>query len=165
MKKEAEQFAEEDRKKKENIETVNNAETLIYTVEKTISDSGDKIDQSSKEDLQKLIGDLKKLIEEKKYDEIKAKQDELAKKIQEIGAKFYQTSQETAQTQGSEEQAVIDIPCFLPEPLSWAETFRIPLASISNVTSICGIPFGAGGIPTRLNIPSETLSDASGLSP
>ncbi|MCL4314211.1 MAG: molecular chaperone DnaK [Candidatus Thermoplasmatota archaeon] len=105
MKKEAEQFAEEDRKKKENIETVNNAETLIYTVEKTISDSGDKIDQSSKEDLQKLIGDLKKLIEEKKYDEIKAKQDELAKKIQEIGAKFYQTSQETAQTQGSEEQA------------------------------------------------------------
>lgn len=104
MKKEAEQFAEEDRKKKENIEMVNNAETLIYTVEKTISDSGDKIDSASKEELQKLIADLKKLIEDKKYDEIPAKQNELAKKIQEVGAKLYQTASETAQNQNTEQQ-------------------------------------------------------------
>ena len=96
MKKQAQEFAEEDKRKKENIETVNNAETLIYTVEKTLSDSGDKIDKQSKDDIQKVIADLKKSVEEKNYDEIKAKQEELSKKIQEIGAKLYQTSADAA---------------------------------------------------------------------
>ncbi len=92
MKKQAQEFAEEDKKKKENIEIVNNAETLIYTVEKTLSDAGDKIDKQAKDDVQKVIADLKKSVAEKNYDEIKAKQEELSKKIQEIGAKLYQTS-------------------------------------------------------------------------
>jgi len=39
-------------------------------------------------------------------------------------------------------------------PLSWADTFKMPLASISKVTSICGTPRGDGGIPSRLNFPS-----------
>ena len=59
----------------------------------------------------------------------------------------------------------IVILCSFPVPLSLAETFNMPLASISNVTSICGTPLGAGGIPSRLNIPSDTSSLASGLSP
>ncbi len=96
MKKQAQEFAEEDKRKKENIETVNNAETLIYTVEKTLSDSGDKIDKQSKDDVQKVIADLKKSVAEKNYDEIKAKQEELSKKIQEIGAKLYQASADAA---------------------------------------------------------------------
>jgi hypothetical protein len=44
---------------------------------------------------------------------------------------------------------------YFPVPLSTAETFRIPLASISNVTSIYGVPLGAGGIPSKLNYPSK----------
>jgi hypothetical protein len=59
----------------------------------------------------------------------------------------------------------IRIDCSLPEALSFAETFRIPLASMSNVTSICGIPRGAGGIPSRWNRPSDLLSVAIGRSP
>jgi len=43
--------------------------------------------------------------------------------------------------------------CF-PVPLSTVDTLRIPLASISKVTSIYGTPLGAGGIPSRLNFPS-----------
>ena len=61
--------------------------------------------------------------------------------------------------------AVIVIFCSFPVPRSFAETFIIPFASISNVTSICGIPLGAGGIPTRLNIPSVVLSAAIERSP
>ena len=49
------------------------------------------------------------------------------------------------------EPAVIVMCCSLPVPRSLADTFTIPLASISNVTSICGTPRRAGGIPSRRN--------------
>ena len=55
--------------------------------------------------------------------------------------------------------------CSLPVPRSLADTFTIPLASISNVTSICGTPLLAGGIPSSLNCPSDLLSLANCLSP
>ena len=55
--------------------------------------------------------------------------------------------------------------CSLPVPISFACTFTIPLASISNVTSICGIPRGAGGIPDSWNRPRVVLSAAISLSP
>ncbi len=48
--------------------------------------------------------------------------------------------------------------CWLrPVALSEAVTFRMPLASISKVTSICGIPRGAGGMPSRMNLPSDLV--------
>ena len=60
---------------------------------------------------------------------------------------------------------MIVIFCSLPVPRSLALTFTMPLASISNVTSICGIPRGAGAIPVSWNCPSEILSAAISLSP
>ena len=59
----------------------------------------------------------------------------------------------------------IRIDCSLPVALSFADTWTIPLASISKVTSICGIPRGAGGIPTKSNRPKVLLSPAIGRSP
>ena len=59
-------------------------------------------------------------------------------------------------------EAVMVIFCSFPVPRSFAETFRIPEASISNVTSIWGTPRGAGGMPTRLNCPRLTLSARHG---
>lgn len=53
----------------------------------------------------------------------------------------------------------------LPVPLSFADTFNIPLASISNVTSIYGTPLGAGGIPSSINVPSLLLSFVNLRSP
>ena len=50
-------------------------------------------------------------------------------------------------------------------PRSFAVTLIIPFASISNLTSICGTPLGAGGKSVRLKLPKETLSVAIGLSP
>mmetsp|Transcript_21935 Transcript_21935/g.65773 ORF Transcript_21935/g.65773 Transcript_21935/m.65773 type:complete len:406 (+) Transcript_21935:187-1404(+) len=55
--------------------------------------------------------------------------------------------------------------CSLPVALSLAETLRMPSASISNETSICGVPRGAGGMPTRSNWPSCLLSAAISRSP
>ncbi len=55
--------------------------------------------------------------------------------------------------------------CSLPVPRSFADTFTIPLASISKVTSICGTPRGAGAIPSSLNCPRDLLSLANCLSP
>merc|ERR1711963_42623 len=60
---------------------------------------------------------------------------------------------------------VIVIFSLLPPAFSTAETFKIPFASMSNVTSICGVPRGAGGIPVRLNCPKRWLCWVIGRSP
>ena len=62
-------------------------------------------------------------------------------------------------------EAWMRIWCSLPVPLSLAETLTMPLASMSKVTSICGTPRGAGGMPTRSNWPSALLSAAISRSP
>jgi len=54
--------------------------------------------------------------------------------------------------------------CSFPVPLSLAFTFNTQFASISNVTSICGIHLGAGAIPSRINLPKDLLSAAISLS-
>mmetsp|Transcript_2038 Transcript_2038/g.7610 ORF Transcript_2038/g.7610 Transcript_2038/m.7610 type:complete len:283 (+) Transcript_2038:1189-2037(+) len=60
---------------------------------------------------------------------------------------------------------VILISCFLPVPLSHASTERIPFASISNFTSICGTPRGADGMPSSLKLPRLLLSLTNSRSP
>src|SRR5208282_4922104 len=65
----------------------------------------------------------------------------------------------------SEDWPVIVIDCSLPVALSWADTWTIPLASMSKVTSICGIPRGAGGRSTSWNLPSVLLYIAISRSP
>ncbi len=96
MKKQAEEFAEQDRKKKEEVEKINSAESLSYTIEKTINESGDKIDESSKKEIQENLKKLKDAItakDIKAIDELSAK---LSKQIQEVGAKMYQQPGESA---------------------------------------------------------------------
>jgi hypothetical protein len=60
---------------------------------------------------------------------------------------------------------VIVIFSILPDPFSIADTLRIPFESISYVTSICGTPLGAGGIPSKLNLPNILQSFVMVLSP
>ena len=62
-------------------------------------------------------------------------------------------------------EASIRMLCSLPVALSLAETFNMPFASISNVTSICGTPRGAGAMPSRWKRPSDLSSRAIGRSP
>ncbi|PYB67938.1 molecular chaperone DnaK [Thermoplasma sp. Kam2015] len=106
MKKEAEQYAEQDRKAKEEIELLNNAESLAYSVEKTLNDAGDKVDKETKEKITNEVKDLRKAIEEKKVDDVKTLMEKLSKDIQEVGAKMYQQAsagtQQNTQTTGGQ---------------------------------------------------------------
>ena len=65
----------------------------------------------------------------------------------------------------SPDEASIRIDCSFPVALSFADTFRIPLASMSKLTSICGTPRGAGGSPSKWKRPIVLLSFAKGRSP
>jgi len=92
MRKEAEQFAETDKKKKEEIEVVNQADTLIYTTEKTLKDFEGKIDEKEIKQIKDKINELKKLMEVKEKDipEIKKKLDELTEIAQKAATELYQ---------------------------------------------------------------------------
>ncbi len=100
MKKQAAEFAEEDKKKKELAETVNAAETLAYTVEKTVNEAGDKVDKDTKDKIMDKVKAIRDAISAKDLDKIKQLQEELSKEIQEIGSKIYQTESQTAGPQG-----------------------------------------------------------------
>ncbi|MCR5026683.1 MAG: molecular chaperone DnaK [Methanobrevibacter sp.] len=97
--KEAEMNAEADKKKQEEIEIRNNADSLIYTSEKTLEELGDKVSEDEKSNVEKLVGELRELIAGDDIEAIKSKTEELEKVVQEIGAKIYQQAQAEAQAQ------------------------------------------------------------------
>ena len=70
--KEAEQYAEEDNRQKEKVELHNQADTLVYSTEKTLKEAGDKVSNNLKNDINDRISQLKKAIEENNVDEMKA---------------------------------------------------------------------------------------------
>ncbi len=90
MIKKAEQFADEDKKKKESIETRNQAESFSYQLEKTMSDLGDKVPADIKSKVQAKIDEVKTALAGTDDELIKAKFDELQKVAQEIGQVLYQ---------------------------------------------------------------------------
>jgi len=102
MMKEAEQFAEEDKKQKEEAEARNNAESLIYTAEKTKKDLEDKIGKEQVEKIDKAVAELRKTLSDKDIEQIKAKNEELAKILQEVGTAVYQ---QAAARRAEEEKA------------------------------------------------------------
>ena len=106
MLKESEKHAEEDRKKKDAIELKNNAENLIYTTEKLLDESKDRIDKETTEKIQKEIDELKEVVKEDNADKIKKKLDEVNKTVQEIGMKMYQKSSEEQSKSKRDDNAV-----------------------------------------------------------
>lgn len=94
MKKQAELHAEEDKKKKELIEVKNQAETLIYSCEKTLNDAKDKISEDVKKEVNMKVEELKKIKEGDKIEEIKRLSEELSQIIQKAGAELYKQQQD-----------------------------------------------------------------------
>jgi len=90
MKAESEKFAAEDRKKKELIDLRNQADTLIYTCEKTLKDAGDKVKAEDKKPVEEKISELKKVKDGNDPETIKKAVQELGDAIQKIGAQMYQ---------------------------------------------------------------------------
>jgi molecular chaperone DnaK len=104
MIKEAEQFAEQDKRIKEEAEIRNTADSLIYTSEKTLSDLGDKLASDQKTKVQEALQGLKGALKAGGLAEISAKVEELRRVVQEAGATVYQQAEsQRAQQQASQE--------------------------------------------------------------
>ena len=97
MIKDAELHAEEDRKRKEEVETRNNAEALINAAEKTLKEAGDAATEDQKSKVNAAIDDLKKALEGKDAEEIKAKTEALQEAIYPISTAMYQKAAQQAQ--------------------------------------------------------------------
>ncbi len=104
MKTDAKKFEEEDKKKKEEIETINSAENLAYLAEKTVNDAGDKVTDSEKTEVNNAVKNLRDALAAKDLGKIKAEQESLSKKIQDIGARMYQAQQAAQSQTASPEQ-------------------------------------------------------------
>ena len=101
--KDAEQFAEQDRKKKEEAETRNNADSLVYTAERTKSDLAGKISPEEVAKLDAAVTELKNALASNDMTQVKAKSDALQKVLQEVGTKVYQqAAAEAAKQQGQQ---------------------------------------------------------------
>ncbi|MDD6236516.1 MAG: molecular chaperone DnaK [Clostridiales bacterium] len=98
--KEAEQYAEADKKLREETEIKNNADQMIFQTEKAMNELGDKITEQEKADIQPKIDALKEALKNNNIEEIKAKQEELQKAFYEISAKLYQAAQAEQAAQG-----------------------------------------------------------------
>ena len=88
--KEAEMNAEADKKKTEEIEVRNNADSMIYTSEKTLDELGDKVTADEKSSVEEKVAELRELISGDDIAAIKEKTDDLSKVVQDIGARIYQ---------------------------------------------------------------------------
>ena len=88
--KDAEQFASEDKVRKEEIEVRNNADQMVYQSEKTITDMGDKISAEDKTSLQTKVDALKEALKGTDNADIKTKQEDLQKTFYEVSAKLYE---------------------------------------------------------------------------
>ncbi len=118
MRKEAEEHAEEDKKKKEEADIRNEAEQMVFQTEKSIKDLGDKIDEKEKKEAEDLIKDLKEALEKDDIEEIKSKKEKLTEKAMALATKVYENiqkeqeasnaSQETQETENKKDNDVKD---------------------------------------------------------
>ena len=88
--KEAEQYAEEDKKKREVVDSRNNLDAMILNIEKTVKDNGDKIEEADKTALNNAVEEAKKHLTSESLDEIKKAQEDLTKVSNDVFTKMYQ---------------------------------------------------------------------------
>ncbi len=100
--KEAEQHAAEDKKRREEVDTKNEAEQVVYQAEKLVSDSGDKMNDADKNEINTKVAAAKDAIGKNDSAAIKTAKDDLMKTLQDIGAKLYQQAAQAQQAQGAQ---------------------------------------------------------------
>src|SRR5579862_4426222 len=101
MVRDAESYTEEDRKRREEAEVRNTADTLVYSTEKFLAENDDKIPADIKSEVQTAIADLKKAIEGGDVDTIKTASEHAAQVSQKMGTAIYQAAQAAQQAEGS----------------------------------------------------------------
>ncbi len=107
MQSEAEAHAEEDKKKRELVDVLNQADQVIYSTENTLKEHGDKVSEADKENINQALEKLKKAKDEKNVDEIKTAIDELQEASHKLAQAMYEAtakSQQQAEGKGTEEK-------------------------------------------------------------
>lgn len=115
MIKEAEENAEQDKKRRQEAELRNEADHLIFTTDKTLKDLGDKVSDAEKQEVEKVKEELKSALEGKDIEAIKQKKEALEEKVQQLSVKLYeqmskqqQANQADATSQGKANDDVVD---------------------------------------------------------
>jgi len=108
MTKEAEKHAEEDKQKKELVDARNQADTLVFTAEKTLKDAGDKVNKKDKEDVEEEIKKVKDLLKEESLtkEKIEEATKSLSEKLQTVGAAMYQDKEKQGEDKKKEKEEV-----------------------------------------------------------
>ena len=96
---EAEKFAEEDKKRREEVDIRNGADQMVYQCEKLVSEDGDKFSEDDKKDINDKVDALKEALKGEDINLIKSRQEELTAKFYEISEKAYKAAAEQAQAQ------------------------------------------------------------------
>ena len=97
----AEQYAADDKKRKEAVDAKNAADQLVYTTEKTLKDFGDKLDASEKSDIESAVNALKEKLKTDDVDAINAAREDLEKKVYAVSEKVYKAAAEQQQAAGN----------------------------------------------------------------
>ncbi len=105
MQQDAEAHAEEDKKKKDQIEAKNHADTLIYTAEKSLHEAGDKVSKEDKKPVEDAIAALKEKIDTDDVEELKKLSDDLNEKLMKIGEQMYKDQSAENSEEKTEEKA------------------------------------------------------------
>jgi len=92
MKKEAELHADEDKKKKEQIDIKNQADAVVFTTEKMLKESGDKMKPEDKKELEEKLEELKKVKDSDNFEDMKKKMEDMSQVAQRIGGAMYQNA-------------------------------------------------------------------------
>ena len=92
----AEQYAESDKKRREAVENKNAADSVAYQAEKMVKDMGDKIDQADADEIRSKVEDLRSAINADDQDAITSKREALEQKVYEVSSKIYQATQQNA---------------------------------------------------------------------
>jgi molecular chaperone DnaK len=100
MVKDAEKFAADDIKKKEEIETINQADNLVYATEKSLKDYGDKVSQAERADIEAKANDLKAAIKDKNVDRIKKGMEDLSRASHKLAEEIYKQASAKQQNAG-----------------------------------------------------------------
>jgi molecular chaperone DnaK len=103
MRQEAEQHAEEDRKRRELIEAKNRADNMVYSAEKTLKDLGDKVPDDVKQKVKDAAAKVREVKDGEDLDAIKKATDELTEVLQQLGQAAYQQEQPAGESASSGE--------------------------------------------------------------
>jgi len=105
MVKEAEKYASEDSKKKEEVELVNQADSLVYSTEKSLKDYGDKVSQEEKAGIEADLNELKQSIKDKSIEKIKKGMEALTKSAHKLAEEVYKQASAKSQQPAGEQAA------------------------------------------------------------